>query len=125
MGSVKKKYFSHKGANTALACLLPVAGLHIDAVRAPEQIPAVLKQLNKEMVLSIGIIDGRNIWRTDLKKALAILKPIHEKLGDRLWIAGSCSLLHSPVDLTNEKTLDAEFKSWLAFARQCENRSRM
>ena len=70
------------------------------------------------MVLSIGIIDGRNIWRTDLKKALAILKPIHEKLGDRLWIAGSCSLLHSPVDLTNEKTLDAEFKSWLAFARQ-------
>ncbi len=81
-------YFGALEDNTALACLLPVAGLHIDAVRAPEQIPAVLKQLNKEMVLSLGIIDGRNIWRTDLKKALAILKPIHEKLGDRLWIAG-------------------------------------
>lgn len=111
-------YFGGLGSNTELACKLPTQGLHIDIVRAPGQLEYVLKELPADKVLSIGIVDGRNIWRTDLRKALAILKPLHEQLGDRLWISSSCSLLHCPVDLQTETKLDAEFKSWLAFATQ-------
>ena len=67
------------------------------------------------------MVNGRNIWRADLEKALAVLQHAQERLGDRLWVAPSCSLLHSPVDLASEDQLDAELKSWLAFAVQkCE-----
>jgi len=111
-------YFGSLQENTAIACQLPVAGLHIDAVRAPEQIPHVLKQLRQDAILSVGIIDGRNIWRTDLKKALEVLKPLQKQLGDRLWVSASSSLLHSPVDLAYETALDPELKNWLAFAKQ-------
>lgn len=69
-------------------------------------------------MLSLGVVNGRNVWRCDLEKALATLQHAHEKLGDRLWVAPSCSLLHSPVDLSREDTLDGELKSWLAFALQ-------
>ncbi|MGN6701711.1 MAG: 5-methyltetrahydropteroyltriglutamate--homocysteine S-methyltransferase, partial [Burkholderiaceae bacterium] len=65
-----------------------------------------------------GIVDGRNVWRTDLDAALAALAPLHERLGDRLWIAPSCSLLHVPVDVAGETGLDPELRSWLAFAVQ-------
>lgn len=111
-------YFGGLENQTELACRLPVDGLHIDAVRAPDQIEKVLEQLGKEQVLSLGIIDGRNIWRADLDKALQILKPLQERLGDRLWIAPSCSLLHTPIDLASEEKMDPSLKSWLAFAKQ-------
>ncbi len=111
-------YFGGLQNNTELACRLPTAGLHIDVVRAPEQLSAVLTYLPAEKILSVGIVDGRNIWRTDLRKALNTLKPLHEQLGQRLWISSSCSLLHCPVDLDLEIALDGEFKSWLAFAKQ-------
>lgn len=111
-------YFGGLGNNLSLACSLPVAGLHIDAIRAPEQVTEVMKLLPNDRILSLGIVNGRNIWKTDYAQALAFLKPIHSKLQDRLWIAGSCSFLHSPVDLETEKKLDAELKSWLAYAKQ-------
>ena len=69
-------------------------------------------------MLSLGVIDGRNIWKTDLEAVLDWLEPVAARLGDRLWLAPSCSLLHVPVDLASEDGLDAELKSWLAFARQ-------
>ncbi len=68
--------------------------------------------------MSLGVINGRNIWKTDLNAALEWLEPLHSALGDRLWIAPSCSLLHVPVDLDSEQKLDAEIRSWLAFALQ-------
>src|SRR5690606_28018538 len=71
-----------------------------------------------DQVLSAGVIDGRNIWRTDLDERLALLQPLRERLGERLWIAPSCSLLHVPVDLDGETQLDPELKSWLSFATQ-------
>ena len=97
---------------------LPVAGLHIDLVRAPQQLAAFLKGFPPDKTLSLGLIDGRNVWRADLDAALEILEPLHERFGDRLWIAPSCSLLHAPIDLTLETRLDDELKSWLAFAVQ-------
>jgi len=111
-------YFGGLEENLGLAANLPVDGLHIDLVRAPEQYPTILDRLPAYKVLSLGVVNGRNVWRCDLEKALATLRHAHEKLGNRLWVAPSCSLLHSPVDLGREDQLDAELKSWLAFAVQ-------
>lgn len=111
-------YFAGLEDNLGLAAGLPVDGLHIDLVRAPEQFPAILDRLPAYKVLSLGVVDGRNIWRTDLAQALEVLQQAHERLGSRLWVAPSSSLLHVPVDLERETELDAELKSWLAFAVQ-------
>ncbi|MCH8543026.1 MAG: 5-methyltetrahydropteroyltriglutamate--homocysteine S-methyltransferase [Alcanivorax sp.] len=111
-------YFGGLEDNLFTALALPVAGLHLDLVRAPKQLAAVLPRLRDDQILSAGIINGRNIWRTDLDAALALVKPAAEALGERLWLAPSCSLLHVPVDLAHENKLDDELKSWLSFAHQ-------
>jgi len=111
-------YFGGLEDNLGLAANLPVDGLHIDLVRAPEQYPTILDRLPAYKVLSLGVVNGRNVWRCDLDKALEVLRHARERLGERLWVAPSCSLLHSPVDLGREDQLDTELKSWLAFAVQ-------
>lgn len=111
-------YFGGLGDNLSLATRLPVAGLHIDAVRAPQQVESVIDRLGPHQVLSVGFIDGRNIWRADLAALRERLLPLKVRLGQRLWLAPSCSLLHVPVDLQQETDLDAELISWLAFAHQ-------
>jgi len=111
-------YFGGLEDNLGLAAVLPVDGLHIDLVRAPEQYPLILDWLPAYKILSLGLVNGRNVWRCDLDKALAVVRHAAERLGDRLWLAPSCSLLHTPVDLTREDQLDDELKSWLAFAVQ-------
>ncbi|MCM2320926.1 MAG: 5-methyltetrahydropteroyltriglutamate--homocysteine S-methyltransferase [Pseudomonas sp.] len=111
-------YFAGLEDNLGLAANLPVDGLHIDLVRAPEQYPTILDRLPAYKVLSLGVVNGRNVWRCDLEQALDVLRHAHERLGERLWVAPSCSLLHSPVDLGREDQLDAELKGWLAFAVQ-------
>ncbi len=110
-------YFGALEDNLSLACQLPVDGLHIDAVRAPEQIDQAATWLADYKVLSLGVIDGRNIWRSDLDALLQRLEPLSRRR-EKLWLAPSCSLLHVPVDLAHEHKLAAEVKSWLAFARQ-------
>lgn len=111
-------YFGTLQDNLQLACNLPVAGLHVDAVRGRDEINRVVDWLPSHKILSIGAIDGRNIWKTDLTATLDWLEPIAAKLGDRLWLAPSCSLLHVPVDLASETALDQEIRQWLAFACQ-------
>lgn len=111
-------YFGCLGDNVEFTCQLPVDGLHIDLCRAPNQVHAVLENLPKQNVISLGIVDGRNIWRNDLNESLAVLEKIQEIKGENIWVAGSCSLLHVPIDLNEEKNLDAEIKSWLSFAKQ-------
>ncbi len=111
-------YFGPLLENLPLACELPVQALHLDAIRAREEVSAALSLLPPDRILSLGVVDGRNIWKTDLGAALDWLEPIARSLGDRLWIAPSCSLLHVPVDLESEDKLDAEVKPWLAFAIQ-------
>lgn len=112
-------YFGALDDNLSLAAALPVDGLHVDLVRAPEQLDAVLQALPAGRVLSAGLVNGRNIWRTQLDNALILARYAQTDRGaDLLWLAPSCSLLHTPVDLTLERKLDDELRSWLAFSRQ-------
>ena len=111
-------YFGGLEDNLGLACGLPVDGLHVDLVRAPEQLLAVIDRLPTYKVLSVGVVNGRNIWRCDLNAVLDRLPEAVARWGDRLWVAPSCSLLHCPVDLQREDRLDSELRDWLAFATQ-------
>lgn len=111
-------YFGELGEHVSFVCGLPVAGLHIDLVRAPEQLTAVLDNFANHKVLSLGLIDRRNIWRTDLSAALNTIATTKDRFKGELWLAPSCSLLHVPIDLEHETVLDPTIKSWLAFARQ-------
>ena len=111
-------YFASVARHAPMLKNLPVSGLHIDAVRAPEQVRVFLEGYPLEKILSIGVIDGRNVWKSDLDRALGILEPAYSELKERLWIAPSCSLLHVPIDLNLEMVLHQESKNWLAFAVQ-------
>lgn len=111
-------YFGDLDDNAKLAAELPTAGLHVDIVRGTKNIDDVVPKLSAEKVLSVGIVDGRNIWKNDLRKSFAILQSLQKQFENRLWVGSSCSLLHSPVDLNSEEKLDAEIKSWLSFATQ-------
>ncbi len=111
-------YFGALGDNLALAAELPVAGVHLDAINAGHEIPELVSRLREDQILSLGVVDGRNVWKSDLNRVLDQLEPISAELGDRLWIAPSCSLLHIPTDLDLEDELDTEVKAWLAFATQ-------
>jgi 5-methyltetrahydropteroyltriglutamate--homocysteine methyltransferase len=112
-------YFGGLGDNLSTAMSLPVAGLHIDLIRSPNQLADVLKEAPKGLVLSLGVIDGRNIWRANLAGLLDRLEPVVAKRGaGEIQIAPSCSLLHVPVDLDQETDLDSDLKTWLAFSVQ-------
>ncbi|HXL09824.1 MAG TPA: 5-methyltetrahydropteroyltriglutamate--homocysteine S-methyltransferase [Gemmatimonadales bacterium] len=112
-------YFAGLDDSLPTARELPVAGLHVDLVRAPRQLDQLLQAWPKGRVLSLGVIDGRNVWRADLAAALGLLERARERIGpDELWVAPSCSLLHVPVDLDLERRLDPDLKGWLAFAKQ-------
>jgi 5-methyltetrahydropteroyltriglutamate--homocysteine methyltransferase len=111
-------YFGQLQENKYLAANLPVAGLHVDAINGRDDVVPLLSMLPAHKVLSLGVINGRNIWKSDLAAILDWLEPLAQRLGDRLWIAPSCSLLHVPVDLASEQKLDAEVKWWLAYALQ-------
>ncbi|WP_020533169.1 5-methyltetrahydropteroyltriglutamate--homocysteine S-methyltransferase [Flexithrix dorotheae] len=115
-------YFESLRDNLQLATSLPVCALHIDLVRCPEQLEETLSALPENMTLSLGVVDGRNIWKNDFQKSLQFINKATEKLGEAsVMVAPSCSLLHSPCDLdleTNEKNLSKEIKNWLAFAKQ-------
>ncbi|MDR3351549.1 MAG: 5-methyltetrahydropteroyltriglutamate--homocysteine S-methyltransferase [Zoogloeaceae bacterium] len=111
-------YFTPLGENLNLACRLPVAGLHVDAVRAPEELAALADWLPAHKVLSLGLIDGRNIWRADLEALLRLLKSLPLSSSRELWLSMSCSLLHVPFTATAESGLEAELRSWLSFAQE-------
>ncbi len=110
-------YFSPLEGQLSVACKLPVAGLHVDGVRAAHELQSVADWLPDNKVLSVGIVDGRNIWRTDLDRALACLTPLAERRRGELWIAPSCSLLHVPLSLREDAAIDVELRDWLAGAR--------
>ena len=115
-------YFGPLADNAALAAGLGADILHIDLVRAPEQAGSIAALLPNDISLSLGVVDGRNIWKNDFRQSLDIIEKAKEKLdSSRLLVATSCSLLHSPIDLdaeTDDKTLPREVKRWLSFARQ-------
>ncbi len=117
-------YFECYGENLNMVLDLPIQTLHLDLVRCPSQLDDVLasKLTRSKINLSLGVVDGRNIWKNDFQQSLLFINKAVDKIGsDRVWIAPSCSLLHSPCDLdleTNDSTLTPEIKQWLAFAKQ-------
>jgi 5-methyltetrahydropteroyltriglutamate--homocysteine methyltransferase len=112
-------YFDSVAERAGLVLGSGVDGLHIDLVRAPEQLEAVMAELRPHQTLSLGVIDGRNIWRTDLDRAHALVRRAVGRLGaERVTVATSCSLLHVPLDLRLERNLDVELSGMLAFAEQ-------
>lgn len=112
-------YFAPLRENLDIAVGLPVSALHIDLCRATEQLDAVLAKFPADKALSLGVVDGRNIWKNNLSASLAQLEKAVAKLGkDRVIAASSCSLLHTPVDLDVEDKLDPQIKNWMAFAKQ-------
>ena len=111
-------YFASVAEYLNLLKTLPVNGVHIDCVRAPEQLAEFANAWPENKVLSVGLIDGRNVWRANLRETIDLLAPIATQLGNNLWIAPSCSLLHCPQDLDAEEKLNPEIKNWLAFAAQ-------
>jgi 5-methyltetrahydropteroyltriglutamate--homocysteine methyltransferase len=112
-------YFAGLNENLDTAVALPTHGLHVDLVRAPGQLGPLLERWPKGRVLSAGVVDGRNVWRTNLETVLPLLEQAAQRVGPEfLWVAPSCSLLHVPIDLDLEMGLDPELVSWLAFAKQ-------
>jgi 5-methyltetrahydropteroyltriglutamate--homocysteine methyltransferase len=112
-------YFGELRDNLPTACKLSVDALHFDAVRAPLELDRLLGELPASMQLSLGVVDGRNIWRNNFEGSLGILRKAANSIGhDRLLVSPSCSLLHSPQTLKHEVKLDAELKGWLAFAEE-------
>ncbi|MDU6433844.1 MAG: 5-methyltetrahydropteroyltriglutamate--homocysteine S-methyltransferase [Pantoea sp.] len=110
-------YFDSIGQNLDVIRNLPVQGLHVDLVHGHDDIDLLNQQLPAEWLLSLGVINGRNVWRADLSRWFERLQPLIGKR-NQLWIGSSCSLLHSPIDLSVETRLDDEVKSWFAFALQ-------
>ena len=113
-------YFGELGDNADLVTKLPVAGVHLDLVRGKDQADSVLGKMPADRVISLGVIDGRNIWRADLAKVLDLAANAIAARGgaDRIQIAPSCSMLHVPIDLDQETGLDTDLKTWLAFSVQ-------
>ena len=112
-------YFGHLGDNMDLAFILPVQAAHLDLCRDPEQIRDAVSFVPEGMMLSLGLVDGRNIWRNDLHKSLEFVEFVESHIGkDNIMVAPSCSLLHSPIDLDKEDTLDSRVSDWMAFAKQ-------
>ena len=97
---------------------LPVDGLHLDLARDSGQLETCVANLPANWVLSAGVVDGRNVWKADLRRMIRYLQPVHYSLADRLWIAASCSLMHIPVSLANDHGIDPEVRPWLAFAEE-------
>ncbi|MBD1429936.1 5-methyltetrahydropteroyltriglutamate--homocysteine S-methyltransferase [Sphingobacterium litopenaei] len=115
-------YFEALKDNEDLAVSLPVHALHLDLVRGENQLDTVLAKVPASLTLSLGVVEGRNIWKNDYEKSLAKIQQAVAALDkDRVWVGTSSSLLHVPYDLDSEKkeeTLPAEVKNWLAFAKQ-------
>ena len=112
-------YFGNLGSSLSSVLQLPVAAIHLDLIRAPEQLQQALAEAPASLTLSLGLVDGRNVWRTEFDAVLEQIGQAVQALGsERVLIAPSCSLLHVPVDLAQETRLDDELKQWLAFAQQ-------
>lgn len=111
-------YFGGVGEHLSRVFQLPVQGVHLDMVSAPEQLSAAVDQIGPYKVLSLGVIDGRNIWRADIELLYQSLKPIQKRLKDRLWVGTSCSLLHVPYRASTEQNLADGCEQWLSFAEE-------
>ena len=109
-------YFGELRENTDLYTNLGTDGLHFDAVRGRNELDSFLRKVPSNTLLSLGVVDGRNIWKNDYQDSIQIIEKTTKTINNDIVIAGSCSYLHSPVSLQSETKLDSEIKNWLAFA---------
>ena len=116
-------YYGRLDSNLEYVKELAVAAIHVDLDREPGQLDALLSAVkDKKVAVSLGVVSGRNIWKTDLEAAASLVKKAIDVLGaSRVYVASSSSLLHTPVDLESETKLKPEIKDWFAFARQKVN----
>ncbi|MDW8059715.1 MAG: 5-methyltetrahydropteroyltriglutamate--homocysteine S-methyltransferase [Thermomicrobium sp.] len=113
-------YGSLDEASWDLVTNLPVEGIGLDFVRDDGN-RALLNRhgLPEDKVFGAGVVDGRNVWRTNLVEALEKLEEIAEHVSvDRIWVQPTCSLLHLPHDLRLERHLPEPVRALLAFAEQ-------
>lgn len=112
-------YFASLGDGLGRVLALPFTELHLDLVRAPEQLGAAVELIGEHRRLSLGLIDGRNVWAADLDAAARLAAPVIERLGsDRVRLAPSCSLLHVPYSASREARLDPGLREMLAFGEE-------
>ncbi|KAJ3273267.1 methionine-synthesizing 5- methyltetrahydropteroyltriglutamate--homocysteine methyltransferase [Terramyces sp. JEL0728] len=111
-------YFGRYSSNLDFVADLPIHAIHIDAVRAPADVDAVVSRVQgKTLKVSVGVVNGRNIWKNNLAQSIATVKKVIAAVGaDRVIVAPSCSLLHTPHSLASEKKMDAQIKNWMAFS---------
>lgn len=113
-------YFGRYGSNFDFVVDLPIHAIHVDTVRAPAELEIILKRVqSKKLSVSVGVVNGRNVWKANLASAIETVKKAVAVLGaERVIVAPSCSLLHSPHSLASEKKMDANIKSWMSFASE-------
>ena len=112
-------YFASLGDNLDLTFSLPLEGIHVDLVNGFDLFPSLLSRINTEQYLSLGMVDGHNIWKNDLEKSFNIISAVEKKIGsNRMMLSPSCSLMHVPQDLSLEDSIPLEIKNWLSFAKQ-------
>lgn len=111
-------YFGAYENHKSLVLNLPVEGVHVDCIRAPDDASWFAERLSAERTLSLGLIDGRNVWKADLSAQLDFAEKIQQQFVGDLWISTSCSLLHCPIDIEQEHEISEEVRDWLAFAVQ-------
>lgn len=111
-------YFNDLSDNLDTFCSIKTAGLHVDAISCQNELSTIVEKVDKEKILSLGLVDGRNVWKSDLKTLIALADEVKKKRNENLWVAPTCSLLHSPISIKQEKKLDDEIKNWLCFAEE-------
>jgi 5-methyltetrahydropteroyltriglutamate--homocysteine methyltransferase len=114
-------YFGHVGQALGTLAALPVDALALDFVHGEAGNLAALERhpWPADKTLIAGVVNGRNVWISDLRARLDLLRGLVDRTGpDRLQVSASCSLLHVPLDVRPEREIDPEVRPWLAFARQ-------
>lgn len=114
-------YFGKLSENLNEFINLPVDAIHVDLIKGADELPTILDALSKTLhskKLSLGLVDGRNIWKNNLENSLSIINKVKASLNDNFMISSSCSLIHSPVTISNETKMDKEILSWMSFAKE-------
>ncbi|MGJ0319972.1 5-methyltetrahydropteroyltriglutamate--homocysteine S-methyltransferase [Aliarcobacter cryaerophilus] len=112
-------YFEHSNEATKILVNTPIWALGLDFIHGVKNLESLEFIKNSNKVLIAGVIDGRNIWKSNFEDKLNLLNKISNVVSkDNIIVGTSCSLLHVPFTLSYEDNLDKEIKSWLAFANE-------
>ncbi|MDP3465178.1 MAG: 5-methyltetrahydropteroyltriglutamate--homocysteine S-methyltransferase, partial [Sulfuricurvum sp.] len=112
-------YFEHSCEATAVLVHTPIKGLVLDFVHGTKNSESLEILGKSDKHVTVGIIDGRNVWKNNLQRSLKILEHIASYIPkERLTLSSSCSLMHVPYSLKHEENLETNVKELLAFAQE-------